>query len=187
MEALYNIFNDSGQVLLLTPNTITFNAVDGDVGSAASPILVQTGGQIVAGAYDTASFNGISVDDTVNDLPSNPPCIVIFNGVILRQCVRPSPNTLSSAQYFALLSPFYNDLNNDQNFTPGVLNLNNIDHDVALWVANQPTPSKTSALSLEQELSTHWRVPLKMDKQWMIHIHPLKKPQAKVKFDLSTP
>jgi hypothetical protein len=84
------IFNQSTPFAINSTNTATFNALNGNVGSAASPILVNTSNQIFAGAggafRSLAAFNGSSVDDTVNVITSNPPCVIIFNGVVIKDC-----------------------------------------------------------------------------------------------------
>jgi hypothetical protein len=89
----HSILNADDPVDIVSENTAFFNALAGNVGSRSSPILVHTNNQIIAGAVDLADFNGSSVDNTVHSLPSNPPCVVIFNGVTLRDCHAPHPPT----------------------------------------------------------------------------------------------
>ncbi len=86
-----SIFNANGQVDITAGNDTFFNALTGDVGTRASPILVHTAQQIIAGAYDIASFDGTSIDDTVIPYPPNPPCFIYWNGVQIKECTRPPP------------------------------------------------------------------------------------------------
>lgn len=83
------ILNISVPVSINSIGTNSFNALDGNVGSLDSPIEVNTSGQIIAGSTFLANFNGTSGDDTVNSLESNPPCLIIFNGVIIYDCRTP--------------------------------------------------------------------------------------------------
>jgi hypothetical protein len=91
--ALNSIANEGSPVSIDSTETATFNAFGGDVGSLSSPILVHTEGQILAGACSSclADFEGSSSDNTVNVIESNPPCILYFNGVELRNCHVPPP------------------------------------------------------------------------------------------------
>lgn len=86
-----SIFNASAPVNITAANTVFFNAIHGDVGTLASPILVNTQQQIIAGGIDLASFNGSSIDNTVHEYPPNPPCDIYFNGVQIKSCIRPPP------------------------------------------------------------------------------------------------
>jgi hypothetical protein len=99
--SLTDISNTGPPVLITTTGNASFNALGGDVGTLASPILVNAGGLIFAGAFgpsSLANFNGFSSDNTVHVIPSNPPCIIIFNGVIIKNCkVPPTPPGPSSA------------------------------------------------------------------------------------------
>lgn len=62
--------------------------------------------QIFAGADgrpdSLADFDGTSVDNTVHEIPSNPPCEIIFNNVIIKNCtippVPPVPPTPAAAK-----------------------------------------------------------------------------------------
>ncbi len=87
------IANAGAPVDIASTNSASFNALNGDVGTLASPILVHTSNQIFAGAGgrpdSLAVFNGSSVDNTVHPIPSNPPCEIIFNGVIIKNCQVP--------------------------------------------------------------------------------------------------
>ena len=91
--SLTNISNLGAQVLIESTNTASFNALGGNVGSAANPILVHTSNQIFAGAGgpapSLAAFDGVSADNTVHPIPSDPPCIIIFNGVTIANCGAP--------------------------------------------------------------------------------------------------
>ncbi len=103
--ALEGISNTGLPVLIVSPSTVSFNALGGNVGTLTSPIYVQTGGQIFAGASglptlflgatqstnSLVNFNGTSVDNTVNVIASNPPCKVIFNNVAIQDCTSPFP------------------------------------------------------------------------------------------------
>ncbi|MBS0585328.1 MAG: hypothetical protein JSR76_03380, partial [Verrucomicrobia bacterium] len=89
------ILNQAGQVAINSLNTASFNALHGDVGTLASPILVNTSNQIFAGADSStaslASFDGTSIDNTVQIILSNPPCKIVFNGVVIKDCSVPPP------------------------------------------------------------------------------------------------
>ncbi|MGH2611920.1 MAG: hypothetical protein ACRDFB_02595, partial [Rhabdochlamydiaceae bacterium] len=95
MVSLTSISNTGSPVLLQSPNNMVFNALGGNVGSLSSPIFVQSLGQVFAGAdggvESLADFNGTSSDNTIHAIPSNPPCIIIFNGVEIAHCSVPSP------------------------------------------------------------------------------------------------
>ena len=88
------ISNTGAPVLITSVNTSNFNALGGNVGSLTSPILVNSSNQIFAGAGGSsrslADFDGTSIDNTVHPIPSNPPCTLIFNGVVLQDCA-PAP------------------------------------------------------------------------------------------------
>lgn len=93
--SLGSISNASTPVAIDSTNTAFFNALGGNVGSISSPILINTSNQIFAGAggsaLSLADFNGTSVDNTVHDIPSNPPCIIIFNSIPIHECTAPPP------------------------------------------------------------------------------------------------
>ncbi|HRW58938.1 MAG TPA: hypothetical protein P5048_04930, partial [Chlamydiales bacterium] len=93
-----SILNVSDPVEINTVNDVTFNALDGDVGSLTSPIYVNTLGTITAGSTYLADFNGTAVDDTVHRLETNGPDVVIFNGVVIYGAL-PSDTTTISARY----------------------------------------------------------------------------------------
>jgi hypothetical protein len=100
--SLTDIMNTAGPVLITAINTPSFNALGGNVGSLSSPILVHSSNQILAGAGgpqpSLADFNGTSFDNTVQAIPSNPPCKIIFNGVVIKDCtIPPTPPTPSSS------------------------------------------------------------------------------------------
>jgi hypothetical protein len=86
-----SILNIASPVDIVSDNTASFNALGGDVGSLVSPILVHTNNLIFAGGIDLADFNGSSIDDTVHPIPSNPPCDIIWNSVLIKSCTRPIP------------------------------------------------------------------------------------------------
>jgi hypothetical protein len=67
-------------------NSISFNSLNSDVGSYSSPIFVTTDGAIFIGANYLADLNGSSASGNPIDIPSNPPCILIWNGDVLRDC-----------------------------------------------------------------------------------------------------
>jgi hypothetical protein len=91
--SLTDIMNTAGPNLITCLNTPSFNALGGDVGSLTSPLLVQSSNQIFAGAdghaNSLADFDGTSFDNTVHPIPSNPPCQIIFNGVVIKNCTLP--------------------------------------------------------------------------------------------------
>lgn len=94
--SLTTISNAGAPVLIQSLNSAYFNGLGGDVGTLSSPIFVQSSNQIFAGAdghaNSLADFNGSSVDNTVNVIPTNPPCKIIFNGVVIKDCtIPPSP------------------------------------------------------------------------------------------------
>lgn len=93
--------------LITSPNTLYFNGLGGDVGTLSDPILVQTGGKIFAGAdkssLSLANFNGSSSDHTVHPIPSNPPCKIIFNGKVIKDC---TCSCGPSASSFSFRFPF---------------------------------------------------------------------------------
>ncbi len=79
--------------LQLSPNKLALPEeiyIGGNVGTLSSPILVNCDDQIYAGAYghspSLADFNGSTIDNTINEITSNPPCIIIFNGVVIKNC-----------------------------------------------------------------------------------------------------
>lgn len=105
-----SILNNSSPVDIQSQNTATFNALGGDVGTLSSPILVHTSGQIFAGSTYLADFNGSSSDNTVHEIPSNPPCVIIFNGITIQDCGRPNPSaTPSVISLIGFPTPGFND------------------------------------------------------------------------------
>ena len=105
-----------------TVNNALFNAIGKDVGSYSSPILVNATNQVTAGSSYLADFDGIDGDDTIHNLGSNVPMLVIWNGVIIfdrripptppsppspsiRRVTFPAPWADSS--YFNLANAFY--------------------------------------------------------------------------------
>ena len=85
------IFNAGAQFAVNSTNTASFNALGGDVGALSSPLLVNTSNQIFAGSTFLADFDGTASDNTVHPIPSNSPCIIIFNGIVIQQCTLPPP------------------------------------------------------------------------------------------------
>ena len=90
------IQNGTIPVNIVTTNTAFFNALGGNVGSIASPILVNASQGIIVGSTYLADFNGIElgapiVGYNISTYDLNPPCVVIFNGVTILDCHRPPP------------------------------------------------------------------------------------------------
>ncbi|MBY0530107.1 MAG: hypothetical protein K2P51_07980 [Rhabdochlamydiaceae bacterium] len=89
------ISNANNAAVINSTNTAFLNALGGDVGSLASPITVHTSNQIFVGAdghpNSLADINGSSFDNTVHPITSNPPCKIIFNGVVIKDCIIPPP------------------------------------------------------------------------------------------------
>jgi hypothetical protein len=104
------IGNVGGIVALQSTNTAYFNALGGDVGTLSNPILINTSNQIYAGADghldSLANFNGSSFDNTVHEIPSNPPCTIIFNGVVIKSCTLPPTPTPTPTPAQNLVFPF---------------------------------------------------------------------------------
>ncbi len=93
-----SILNAGAPVEIDSVNNAFFNAVNGNDGSLSSPIFVITAGEIVAGGVDLAVFEGSSVDNTVHAYASNPPCVIYFNGVKIKDCRPPTPPSPSPSQ-----------------------------------------------------------------------------------------
>ncbi|MBS3904607.1 MAG: hypothetical protein KGZ39_04715 [Simkania sp.] len=111
--SLGSIENLTVPVAIDSTNTATFNALDGNVGSFASPILVNTSNQIFVGATSLAVFEGTSIDNTVHALDSNPPCYIYFNGIEIKNCTAPpsSPSMfvfISSERHLFAVVGYYN-------------------------------------------------------------------------------
>jgi filamentous hemagglutinin family protein len=87
------IMNANNAAVINSTNTAFLNALGGDVGSLTSPINVNTTNQIFVGAdghaNSLADINGSSFDNTVHAIPSNPPCTIIFNGIVIKDCILP--------------------------------------------------------------------------------------------------
>ena len=126
-----SILNEGVPQAINSTNSATFNAEGGNVGSNSSPILIYTMNEIFAGAGGAqpslADFDGASVDNTIHSLSTDPPCIIIFNGIELYNCGAkpPSPSVLPSAPRFSFPFPevessFFN-LSSDLYFLPGYL------------------------------------------------------------------
>jgi hypothetical protein len=73
-------------------NFEVFNATNGVIGSIDSPIEINTPYSIVVGADSRADFSGTPNHTQVKELPSNPPCVVTFNGVTLIDCGLAAPS-----------------------------------------------------------------------------------------------
>jgi filamentous hemagglutinin family protein len=88
-----SILNSAGSPLITASGDLNFNALGGGVGTTGSPIQVAAGDTVTAGAaHLLADFNGMTVDGTVHSNPLNPPCPLIFNGVVIQPpCPPPSP------------------------------------------------------------------------------------------------
>lgn len=111
LTSLGSISNVGAPVLITVTNTPFFNALGGDVGTLASPIFVNSSAQIFAGAAgdeSLADFNGTSSDNTIHEIPSNPPCEIIFNGVEIKKChfVPPTPPTPPAPVVVTVIPPF---------------------------------------------------------------------------------
>jgi len=115
-----SILNGAGPVDIVSTNTAFFNAISGDVGSLSSPILVNTSQQILAGAcsFCLADFNGSSIDNTVQPYVPNPPCVIYFNGIKIKDCgisppTPPSPGhvTLKGSRFFAVIGVYDSQFN----------------------------------------------------------------------------
>ncbi len=91
--SLGEILNSGAPVSINSTNTASFNALGGDVGTLASPIFVNTTNQIFVGAdghvNSLANIIGSSQDNTVHPIVSNPPCVIIFNGIVIQNCALP--------------------------------------------------------------------------------------------------
>ena len=95
--SLGSIFNAGAQFAVNSSNTASLNALGGDVGSFTSPILVNTSNQIFAGATFLANLDGTAEDNTVQPILTNIPCIIIFNGIVIRTCTLPTPTPPGTA------------------------------------------------------------------------------------------
>jgi filamentous hemagglutinin family protein len=113
-SSLSSITNTSSPVLITSQQTTFFNGVGGNVGSLASPIFVQCAGQVFAGADgkapSLAAFKGNTMDNTIHEIASNPPCIIVFNGAYIKNCTVPSilfPAPGFDSSFFNLASDYY--------------------------------------------------------------------------------
>ena len=113
-----------GSPVLITGSNMSFNALGGNIGSLRQPnprpehesnfCRAKNGP-----APSLADFNGTSIDNTIHPIPTNPPCEIIFNGVIIKNCtippVPPTPVVTVSlfpavgfdSSFFNLASDFY--------------------------------------------------------------------------------
>ncbi|MCX6989001.1 MAG: hypothetical protein NTZ52_05835, partial [Chlamydiae bacterium] len=96
-----SIMNESAPVAITSVDDAFFLALAGDIGSLASPILIHSSKQIVAGGAALACFDGSSESGTVRVYEPNPPCVVYFNGVQIKNChgPAPQPNPVNSVIY----------------------------------------------------------------------------------------
>lgn len=99
-----SILNAGAPVEIDSANNAFFNALNGNDGSLSSPIFVVTAGEIIAGGVDLAAFNGSSIDNTVHAYAPNPPCVIYFNGVKIKDCGGPTPPSPSPSP--SSFSPF---------------------------------------------------------------------------------
>jgi hypothetical protein len=112
-ESLGEIQNSVGPVAINSVNTAIFNALDGDVGTLTNPILVNTSNRIFAGAIQLADFEGSSGDNTVHPIPTNIPCMLIWNGAYVLNCedvpiiIPPIAVPGVESSYFDLASDYY--------------------------------------------------------------------------------
>jgi hypothetical protein len=121
LTATNSILNASSPVEITASNNTFFNSIHGNVGTVASPIFVTTTGEITAGATATglAAFEGSSSDNTVHAYSSNPPCIIYFNGVKIKDCgispppspSNPSVSNLKGSRFFAVVYVFDSQFN----------------------------------------------------------------------------
>jgi hypothetical protein len=147
-ESLGAIFNAGSPLAINSLNTATFNALSGDVGTLSSPILVNSSNEIFAGAGgrpdSLADFNGTSMDDTIHEIPSNPPCEIIFNDVIIKNCtippVPPVPTSNAGAKKihrFPFAAPGFDsssfNLASDYFFLPDFFDEKYVHRDVAMY------------------------------------------------------
>jgi hypothetical protein len=91
METIGSILNKFAPVQITTSGSASFNSYTGNVGSIPSPIQVNSTGLVYAGTPSLADFNGSAGGSTITPIPSNLPCILIFNTIYLRNCTPPTP------------------------------------------------------------------------------------------------
>lgn len=112
-----SIANNSSPVTISSDSNLFFNSVNSNVGSRSSPIRVQSGGEVTVGGDYIAVFTGSTIDNTILAYADNPPCIISFNGVDIKDCgLRPptppsGPISLVNIKGFAtagMNSSFFN-------------------------------------------------------------------------------
>ena len=142
--SLTDIMNIGSSHMISCVNTPYFNALGGNVGSLTSPIWVESQNTIFAGAdgdpYSLADFIGTSAsDNTVHPIPSNPPCIIIFNNTIIKDCRSPIPPTpptpvvVIPAFASAGFESSYFNLSNDFYFLPDFIDKRYVYRDVPMY------------------------------------------------------
>ncbi|GAB5411007.1 MAG: hypothetical protein ChlgKO_01210 [Chlamydiales bacterium] len=90
------IHNATTQKAITTEADAFFNSQTSDIGSKENPLLVHSSQKIIAGGVDLAAFDGSSQDKTVHAYVENPPCVIYFNGVMIKDCNATSDsNTVS--------------------------------------------------------------------------------------------
>lgn len=83
------ILNAGSPVDITSSGDVSLNSLFSDIGRLISPISINTSGELFAGAKEIAYLEGISVDDSVHEIPSNPPCGIVWNGVVIKECIKP--------------------------------------------------------------------------------------------------
>jgi filamentous hemagglutinin family protein len=154
MVSLTTIANNSPSYLIQTPDTIYLNGLGGDIGTLDSPIFIQSGGQIFVGAGGSlgslAVIIGSSSDNTVHPIPSNPPCKIIFNGVVIKDCgfVPPLGPGITVFQTLPFAVPgfdsSYFNLADDYFFLPFFLDKRYVEKKILLYYSmKRPRPMKS--------------------------------------------
>jgi len=109
--SLTSILNSTGPVLISLAHNGTFLAYEGNVGSLANPIQVNSLGLIYAGAStqfnSLAAFTGSTSDNTIHALSSSPPCKIVFNGNVIKNCEQPIPPVPPVPHRIPRISCFY--------------------------------------------------------------------------------
>lgn len=82
----------SGIGVINTTGNVSLNALHiSNIGSLSTPVEVNAGGELSAGTEVIAYLAGTSLGDTVHEILSNPPCGIVWNGVVLKECHIPVP------------------------------------------------------------------------------------------------
>ncbi|MCC6128156.1 MAG: hypothetical protein IT584_03035, partial [Chlamydiae bacterium] len=167
LTSQHSILNAAGPVEITSANDAFFNAVGGNVGSLSSPILVDTSQQIIAGASGgLADFNGSSIDNTVHVYLPNPPCVIYFNGVKIKDCGGPPPpppspaapqvrGLLKGSRFFAVIGVYDSQFTfaNDYFFLTYILDEKYWIRSVPMFVPRQPLHTEFPALQSREFLS----------------------------------